>query len=236
MTVWLEWGRGPLFVASMLVLVIGLLRLVALNTAGLVTLYLRSRRNGRRVDLGALLWDTLKALRPLQSGRKVRSFYSVVSVIFHLTILVAPLALSTHVLLWQRGLGISWPTLSNALVDGLTLVAIGAALLLLLLRVGSRQAQAISRPQDYLLLLLITTPFVFGYLAKHPSINPISYQAAMLVHVLSGDLLLLLIPFTKISHVALLPFSQLVSEFAWHLEPHAGEQVALDLGKESQAL
>ena len=54
----------------------------------------------------------------------------------------------------------------------------------------------------------------------------------MLVHVLSADILLVLIPMTKLSHSVLLPSTQLISEVAWHWPADAGAKVAIALGKE----
>jgi hypothetical protein len=53
---------------------------------------------------------------------------------------------------------------------------------------------------------------------------------------MSGNLIFLLVPFTKLSHVALFPATQLVSELGWHLEPGAGQRVAITLGKENQPI
>ena len=39
-------------------------------------------------------------------------------------------------------------------------------------------------------------------------------------------LLIFLVPLTKLSHMILMPFTQLVSELAWHWPPKAGSQVA----------
>ncbi len=233
---WLAWARGPLFVAALVVMVLGLARVVALNAAALATLIRRSRANGRSIPWGRVLRGTLVALRPVPIGSGARPLFSLASVVFHVGILVVPIGLGAHVMLWERGVGFGWPTLSAATADVLTLVAIGAALLLLVLRLGTSMSRALSRPQDYLVLLLILTPFVSGYLAMHPLVNPWSYDAVMLVHVLSGNLILVLVPFTKISHVALLPLSQLIAELGWHLRPGAGELVALELGKENQPI
>jgi hypothetical protein len=70
----------------------------------------------------------------------------------------------------------------------------------------------------------------------HPSINPFGYYGTMVVHVMSGNLIFLLIPFSKMSHMALFPATQLVSELGWHLLPGAGQQVAVALGKENDPL
>ena len=70
----------------------------------------------------------------------------------------------------------------------------------------------------------------------HPTWNPFSYELALLVHIMSANVLLILIPLTKLSHMVLLPATQLVSELGWHFPPDAGRKVAVDLGKEGQPI
>jgi hypothetical protein len=90
--------------------------------------------------------------------------------------------------------------------------------------------------QDYALPLIVALPFASGFLVMHPSWNPFSFDATLLVHVMSANLLLFLIPVTKLSHMILLPITQLVSELAWHFPPDAGSKVAATLGKESKPI
>ena len=52
----------------------------------------------------------------------------------------------------------------------------------------------------------------------------------MLVHVYAGDLIMLMIPFTKIAHCVLMPLSQLVTSIAWKFPAGAGDRVAGDTG------
>lgn len=232
----LQLARGPLFIAAMVLLVAGLVRIVGLDIAGLLILLRRSRRNHRAVPWGAVVRATLKALRPLPRGEHARGIFSVTSILFHVSIIITPIFLGGHILLWRRGLGVSWPAISNAAADWLSLVAVTSALLLLAMRAGSRAARAISRPQDYLLLIILAAPFLSGLLVSHPHFNPLSHDAAMLVHALSGDLVLMLIPFTKMSHVVRLPVTQLITELGWHLEPGAGERVARALHTEEEPI
>ena len=137
-------------------------------------------------------------------------------------------------MLWERGLGISWLTLNQGWADTLTIVAIATSLILFVRRVSTRLTRTLSHPQDYALPLLIAMPFITGYLAMHPAANPFSYNPTMLVHVLSSNLLLVLIPFSKLSHVALFPATQLISEMGWHLVPGGGNGVVMALGKEGE--
>jgi nitrate reductase gamma subunit len=233
---WLLWARGPLFLAAMAVLIAGTLRIVGLSVANLVLLVRESRRNGRSVPWANVARATLRYVVPARTVLEARGLFSLTSIVFHVAIIVTPLFLGAHLVLWQRGLQLPWlrwPTLPAAAADVLSVIAVVSVVAILVLRVGSAQARAISRFQDYFLPALIAVPFASGLLAMHPAVNPFGYTATMLVHVLSGNLILILIPFSKLSHVALFPFNQLISELGWHLKPGAGELVAADLGKEN---
>ena len=63
-----------------------------------------------------------------------------------------------------------------------------------------------------------------------------TYQVMLLIHVLSAELIFVLIPFSKIAHCVLIPFSQLVSDLGWRFPPTAGKDLAKALGKESVPL
>jgi nitrate reductase gamma subunit len=233
---WLQWARGPFFIGSVVILVLGLVRVLALNTANIVILWRRSVRNSRDVPLGAVLRATLEYVIPSRRMVRQSGVFSVVSMVFHVAIIVTPIFLGAHILLWERGLGVRWPALGPLLADGLTLTAIATAATLLILRLSSATSRAISHPQDYFFLVLIATPFVTGFLAMHPGMNPVSYDLTLFLHVMSGNLIFILIPFTKISHVVLFPTTRLVSEFGWHLRPESGRRVALALGKEDEPI
>jgi nitrate reductase gamma subunit len=83
----------------------------------------------------------------------------------------------------------------------------------------------VSRSSDYVLLLLILLPFLSGYLASHPAVNPSPWNVMMLTHLLSAELLFVLTPFTKLAHVVLFFFDR-VSALHWQLRPGAGDKVA----------
>ena len=129
-------------------------------------------------------------------------------------------------------LGISWPALPNALATTLTLIVVAASIALVLQRAAARDSRVLSRFQDYALPLFIVVPFLSGFLVMHPGLNPFDYEPTLLVHVMSGNLVLVLIPLTKLSHMALLPSVQLISEAAWHWPSHSGSRVGEMLGKQ----
>jgi nitrate reductase gamma subunit len=224
----IEFGRGPLFRLSFVLMILGLLRIVILSLVSLAEAY---RRNPDKV----LPWRdmTLKTagwLVPFARLLNKRPIYSVLSFLFHVGLILVPLFFSTHVLLWERGVGFAWPALSQSVSDVLTLTVIVTGIALFFGRVIPRGSRTISRRQEFVWPLLLVVPFLTGFVCTHAEIGPVAYQWMMLIHVYSADLIMLMIPFTKIAHCVLLPLSQYVSGVAWKFPEGAGDRVAVTLG------
>ncbi len=231
MEAWIEWARGPLFWAALTFMILGLLRHVVIT---LLEVNRAIRRAGdkdlpyRQVARATVSW--IVPVRKL-SNRVVLSLRSVA---FHISILLVPLFLAGHIALWERGTGMSWPALPNLVADILTIAAVLTSALLVVQRAMARASRSLSRFQDYAIPPVIAVPFVSGLLVMHPEWSPIPYATVLLVHVISADLVLILIPLTKISHCALLPLTQVVSELAWRFPPESGSRVGATLGKEGE--
>jgi nitrate reductase gamma subunit len=149
-------------------------------------------------------------------------------------LIAVPVFLHGHIQLWKKGIGLSWPALPLIWADGLSYLVILTGVGLLLGRVVYSQSRSISRFQDFLLPLFILLSFITGVLASHPDWNPFPYQPTLLAHVLSGDFLFLLVPFSKLAHVILWPFRHLATELAWRFPPEAGSRILSTLGKEDK--
>jgi nitrate reductase gamma subunit len=225
---WLEFAGGPLFRLSLSIMVLGLLRLLWLTGVGIAEAYLRNADRGlacREIGRQTLGWAF-----PFRRVGRARPLYSAASVLFHVGLLLVPLLLSAHVLLWRRAIGFGWPALPEPVADGLTLLTLASAVGLFVGRLADRRARAVSQVQDYVWPLLLAAPFVTGYACANVALSPGGYQASMLLHLLSADAVMFLLPFTKIAHCVLQPLSQLVTAVSWKFVPGAGDQVAATLG------
>jgi hypothetical protein len=231
MDAWLHWARGPLFWSALAFMLLGLVREVGLITWGAIRTWRRA--GDRRIPTRQVVAATLKWLLPVDRLRN-RWPYSVTTFVLHVAVIVVPLFLAGHIALWKKGIGLSWPALPNTVATTLTLVAIVAAAAVVVQRASFRVTRSLSRFQDYALPLLLALGFASGFLVMHPAWNPFAADPTLLTHVLVGDALLFLVPLTKLSHMILLPFTQLVSELAWHFPPDAGKRVGLTLGKENE--
>lgn len=233
MEAWLQWARGPVFCAALTFMVLGLARRVGITVWEIVRALRRAGDKNipaRQVAAATLRW--LVAVDRLGN----RLLFSLTTLVFHVSIILVPLFLAGHIAIWAPVLGFRLPALPNSLATLLTAAAIVTALALVAERIASRATRVLSRFQDYALPLVVAVPFASGFLVMHPPWNPFSYEATLLVHVMSANFVLVLIPITKLSHVVLLPATQLVSEVAWHFPPDAGSKVAVALGKESEPI
>jgi nitrate reductase gamma subunit len=230
---WVEFARGPLFRAALAFMVLGLLRHLFVAVWESASVYRRAGDKsipGRNVLRATLAW-----VFPVKKVGN-RLVFGITTMAFHLSVIVVAVFLPGHVALWESGVGVSWPAIPNSVADVLTVIAIVTAFLLLVERSAARDSRTLSTAQDYVIPLLVALPFVTGFLVMHPGLNPMPFAPTMLLHALSADLLLFLIPVTKLSHIVLQPATQMVSELAWHFPPDSGRKVALALGREEDRI
>jgi nitrate reductase gamma subunit len=188
------------------------------------------RAPDKKLPWADLAKTTVSWLAPVFALWRKRPVYSAVSFLFHAGLILVPLLLSAHILLWERGAGIRWPGLPQAAADVLTVATIAAALGLFFGRVLHRGARALSRRQDYAWPLILLTPFATGFICVNVSIPPAWYDRMMLIHVYSANLILMMIPFTKIAHCVLLPLCRFAGGLAWKFPVGGGERIAATLG------
>ncbi len=228
---WLEMAQGPLFSAALLIMLLGLSRHVILQVSNLV---LRKGRRLGNVPWNKVIADTLTWAFPIRHLIPGTVVFSIVSFLFHIGVIIVPVFLADHVALWEAFFGVGLPAIGIGLADSLTLLTITCVLLLLAFRIFMRRLRVMSRWSDYILLIMVGLPFVSGYLAAHPEANPFPWKLVMLVHFLSADALLLVIPFSKLAHIVLFAFDR-ISVLHWQLRPGAGDKVAEALfGKEAR--
>lgn len=228
MDAWIAFARGPLFRLSLAVCVLGLLYRAGIACYSLLSAWRKA--GDRQLPLAAIGRATLDWLVPRRLLR-ARPLYSTASFAFHVGILVVPLFLAGHVILWERDVPVAWPALPPFAADALTLLALAALAGVLLARALTKESRALTRTTDVLVLLLLAALLGAGFLGSHPSVAPIDARALILAHVLLGDLALVLTPLTKIVHCVLFPFMQLAGEIGWHFPAGTGRDVAAALGK-----
>jgi len=120
--------------------------------------------------------------------------------IMHIGLLFTPIFLLGHSVLMRERLGFGLWSLPEGLADVLTILVIVAVIFLTLRRIALPEVRLITTLYDYLLLVIAVAPFVTGYIASHGTPN---YSFWIIAHVLSGEIFLVAIPLTKLSHFIL---------------------------------
>jgi nitrate reductase gamma subunit len=138
----------------------------------------------------------------------------VVSLVFHLMLVLVPLLLPAHAILFRQTFRWNLPTLPEPLLDHATLVFLGIGVFFLCRRIFFPRVRSLSTVRDYLVLLLVVAPFFTAYAAHHQWLD---YRTVLNTHMLVGEIVIALIPFTKLGHMPFLLFSRFFAsgEYSW---------------------
>lgn len=195
-TEFLLWVRGPAFTAATVIMF-----------AGIVVRFMEILLLGRKKDLaeargsaaiGGLGTMVRRSIPDADSFH--RSGFTIISgYVFHIGLAIVILFFVPHILLFKDITGLSWPGLPSNVVDAISVVTMIALLAVLAHRLMNPVMRMLSGFSDYLVWFVTILPLITGYLAFHR----IGLSAPMMLglHILSIELLMVLIPFTKLSHM-----------------------------------
>lgn len=197
----LEFARGPFFYVALLIFIAGMVyRLV--NVIGLG--WNKDRVPVKGSKAGGVIMSFLKGILIWPFIPWVKNTFNrspliyVGGGLFHLGLFAVIFLGTPHMLVWKSLLGIGWWTLPLPIVDWLAAVAIIAMLILLVNRIVNPVLKLISGPAEYVAWLLVFLPMVTGYMMTHHMFFP--YDELFSFHMISVDVLLIWIPFSRISH------------------------------------
>ena len=208
-----ELARGPLAWICFLIFILGILyRIVFLLYSGKSELVPDNSRRYKDV-----FRSILRGIIPFSSHTMRRQpFFTVVTFTFHICVIVLPIFLLPHTVLWFESWGIQWVSLPDMVADIMTVWVILVSIYFGVRRVVSARAKQVTRPMDLLFPVIIMVIFLTGFLATHQW-GP--YRALLILHVLSSELLLAILPFSKLGHMLLFWFSRayMGTEFGKHM-------------------
>jgi nitrate reductase gamma subunit len=130
---------------------------------------------------------------------------TVVTFVFHIGLVIAPIFLLAHVILLDEALNLSWWALPDAWADVLTVVVIIGCVFFLVRRLTQPEVKFVTSASDFVILTIVAAPFITGFIAYHQWID---YPVMMVLHVVAGEVLLVAIPFTRLSHMLFSPFTR----------------------------
>ena len=130
---------------------------------------------------------------------------TIVTFAFHICLLATPIFLLSHNVLWDEAWNISWWSLPDGIADIMTLVVIVGCVFFLFRRLKLPEVRYLTSGSDFVILAIVVLPFVTGFLAYHQWFD---YPLFLILHILSGEIMLMAIPFTRLSHMLFSPFTR----------------------------
>jgi nitrate reductase gamma subunit len=197
-----DFLTGPMFWLSLSVCLIGMLVRFIFYFKGLNWQLDRVAYKAYPMQgLKGALKSIIKWLIPFGTfGWRKQPYMTVIFFGFHIGAVSVPLFLLAHNLFLKEKIGFSLMTLNPLLADLLSWAVVVCALFLALRRIALPEVRILTTSYDYLILLISVAPFITGLLARYEVGN---YAFWLTLHILCGEVLLIAIPFTKLSHVVL---------------------------------
>jgi nitrate reductase gamma subunit len=199
----LTLAEGPLLWISLGVFVVGL--------GARVVLFLAESREKDKIFWQHFQWKWVigtmfKWLIPANRTVAKDPVFSILAYVFHICLLAVPIWYLPHIIYWQNSrFDVSYMALPDGLADWMTLAMLAISVYLLVRRMVSPDLRYLSTASDYVLLVITALPFLTGYLSAHQTLgvgNALG-DNMQLIHILSGELMLVVVPFTKLSHAVL---------------------------------
>ena len=123
----------------------------------------------------------------------------VAGYIFHFGLAIVAFMFIPHIMLIRGLTGLSWPGLPSQFIDATAVVTLATMLLVLVERINRPVKRFLSTFEDYAAWALTFLPVMTGYLTNKHLL--FSYPWMLALHILSAELLLVFLPFTKLMHV-----------------------------------
>jgi hypothetical protein len=120
------------------------------------------------------------------------------TVIYHIIIVIAIFFTVGHNVLLDLSWGFSFPSIPERTMDVLAIFVIVVSLYYLIRRSFSAKMKFPAIFRDYLAILATAAPFVTGVMAYHQWFN---YRAVIICHMISGQLMLIALLYTKLGHL-----------------------------------
>ena len=198
-----RWATGPLLWATFIIFIGGSLFRLAL----LVRMVHRKERFiYSYMSLRYGLRSILHWLTPFGTATWcLHPWLTVVTFAFHLCLIVTPVFLLAHIVLVDEAWNVSWRALPDGLAVGMSVVVIAGGAFFLIRRRVVPEVAYVTSASDYLILLITVAPFATGLIAYFQWFD---VRLFTLLHVLTGEAMLVAIPFTRIGHMLYAPLTR----------------------------
>lgn len=192
----LMWARGTGFSLAIAIFLFGMvLRLFEILALGRKKDLSTPRSGTPGSGLRTILTRSINCFSVFSSGTAITF---IAGYLFHFGLFITVLLFVPHIELLRSLLGFGWPGLPSAMVDMVAVITMVALIIMLIERLVNPVKRLISTFGDYLAWFLSFLPLLTGYMAYHHMVEP--YALILALHILSVELLLVLLPFTRLVH------------------------------------
>jgi hypothetical protein len=161
---------------------------------------------GRKPDLaaprhvaGASGWHTVFRRSVPPEGMMKKSPVSYIGgYTFHIGLAIVVFLFAPHIKLIQSLTGLHWPGLPSQFIDLVAIVTLAAMVVVLVDRINKPVKRYLSTFGDWFTWTLTFLPVLTGWLAVRHLLLP--YTSMLAIHILTVELLLVFLPFTKLFH------------------------------------
>jgi nitrate reductase gamma subunit len=196
-------ATGPLAWAAFLIFIGGsLYRLIHL----LVLVHRKEKFIYTYMSLRFGLRSIVHWLTPFGSVNwRLHPWLTIVTFAFHICLVLSPIFLLAHVVLWDEAWSLSWWVLPDWVAIVMTLIVIAGCIFFLIRRVVLPEVAYVTSASDFVILAIVAAPFLTGLIAYFQWID---VRLFTVLHILSGEIMLAAIPLTRLSHMLYAPFTR----------------------------
>lgn len=192
----LNWARGPGFDIALVIFVGGmLLRLLEVLALGKKPDLSAHRGSG----LEGGIRTVFSRFVPRKQTFDKEPLRIINAYVMHLGFFIVLFLYGPHIPLFEGFLGFGWPELSSGVINAVAAVTILSTIAALVFRLNDKVLRFLSTPGDYVAWLVTLLPVLTGFLAYNHML--LEYTWMLALHILSVELLMVVAPFTKLTHM-----------------------------------
>lgn len=130
------------------------------------------------------------------------------SIVFHILIIGLPLFVPAHNILLKQGTGFSFFSFSESFVHYANFLIMVFFSIFIIRRLVIQRVRAISTISDFAILIIVAAPFLTGFVS---CMQIMDSKTIYLIHIISGEIMLMALPLTKLIHMIFFFFGPLIS-------------------------
>ena len=192
----LAFARGPAFDIALMIFVAGmLLRLFEVMSLGKKADLSAPRASGVQGGIRTVFDRSL----PRKTVFEKEPLRVINGYVLHFGFFIVLFLYGPHIELFETALGISWAGLPSGVIDAVGAITIISLVAALVIRLNNKVMRFLSTPGDYVAWLVTLLPVLTGYMAYNHLL--LSYTTMLALHLLSVELLMVVAPFSKLTHM-----------------------------------